>query len=98
MSIKQAILIIPLTLMLLGCSTPSVTEYVEVPVHLPSSLIHHPCDPIGVGNTVDSLTRAYIDNTICIGKYKSVVTSIDEYNNKIKSLKKSIEKEDDMVQ
>lgn len=75
-----------------------MTEYVEVPVHLPSSLIHRPCDPIGVGNTVDSLARAYIDNTICIGKYKSVVTSIEEYNNKIKSLKESIGEEDVRVQ
>lgn len=62
-------------------------EYVEVPVQLPVSLIHHPCDPMGVGNTVDSLVKAYVDNTVCIGKYKNVVNGIDNYNNKIKKLK-----------
>lgn len=61
-------------------------EYVKIPAPLPSSLIVHPCEPVGVGNSVHSLAKAYLDNTACIGMYKGVVKSIEGYNNRVKEL------------
>lgn len=66
----------------------SAREYVAVPAPLPTSLIIYPCAPLGAGSTVDSLTKAYVENTYCIGRYKGVVDSIAEYNNKIKEMGK----------
>lgn len=59
-----------------------VTKFVEVnvPTPIPNSLIHHPCSPVGVGNTVPSLAKGYTANTVCIGKYKEVVDGIGLYN------------------
>lgn len=61
-------------------------EYVEVPAPIPESLIIFPCEPVGVGRTVEDLANSYIDNVICIGRYKGVVRGFEEYNKTLRSL------------
>lgn len=58
---------------------------------MPNSLIDYPCDVVGVGDTVESIIKAYIENTTCVGQYKGVVKGIEGYNNSIKGIVKSIE-------
>lgn len=57
-------------------------EVVVVPTPLPNSLIYYPCEPIGAGNTTESLAKAYVENTYCIGEYKHVLDGIAVYNKK----------------
>ena len=73
-----------------GCSTPSVKEFVEIPAPLPDSIISFPCDVVGPGTTVTSLAQGYSENTICAGKFKSIVEGIKSYNEKTKQLEKDI--------
>jgi len=61
-------------------------RYVEVPAPLPDSLIHHPCSPVGAGDSVKSLQKGYLANITCIGKYKAVVDSIQIYNRELKNV------------
>lgn len=61
-------------------------EYVEVPAQIPTSLIIYPCEPVGVGETVGSLAKAYVDNTVCIGRYKGVVRGLEEWNDSVKEV------------
>lgn len=63
-------------------------EYVEVAAPIPTSLIIYPCEPVGVGETADSLAKAYVDNTVCIGRYKGVVRGLEEWNDSIKDVGK----------
>lgn len=58
-----------------------------MPAPIPSSLIKHPCQPVGAGDTVKSLQKGYIENLYCIGKYKGVVNSIESYNQNIEGLR-----------
>lgn len=60
----------------------------ETPVPIPESLLLNPCDAVGAGLTVDSLARGYVQNTTCIGEFKSTMSGVREYNNTIKDLKK----------
>lgn len=53
---------------------------------LPESLVVHPCEVVGPGNTVDSLTRGYALNTSCVGEYKITIDGIKKYNESQKEL------------
>lgn len=64
----------------------SAIEYRDRPVLVPESLLKHPCEPVGAGSTVGSLSTAYVKNVRCIGDYKSVVEGISEYNNRMKDV------------
>lgn len=57
-------------------------EVVVVPTPLPNSLIYYPCSPVGAGTTVETLAKAYVENTYCIGEYKDVLDGIAVYNKK----------------
>ena len=63
----------------------------EVPAPLPSHFLVKPCHPVGVGNTVGSLAKAYVENTGCVGKYEIVIDSIEEYNETIKEMNSDTE-------
>ena len=58
-------------------------EYEERLVITPDSLIYYPCEPVGPGRTVQSLQKAYVENTYCIGEYKDVLDGIAIYNKKM---------------
>lgn len=51
---------------------------------IPENLLVHPCAPVGVGDTVGSLARAYAINTTCVGDYKNTLQGIIDYNDFIK--------------
>lgn len=55
-------------------------EYVEVNAPIPEPLLHHPCEPVAAGNSLNSLAKGYVANTFCIGEYKAVVTGLEKYN------------------
>lgn len=63
-------------------------EYVtEIPAPIPKALIYYPCEPVGPGTTVNSLQKAYVQNTYCIGEYKEVIDGVDVYNKKQEGLR-----------
>lgn len=62
-----------------------------VPAPTPEHLLVVPCEPVGAGNTVESLQRGYIKNTVCIGEYRSVLEGIKEYNSAIRDIVKPTE-------
>ena len=68
----------------------SRVELVPTPEHL----LVHPCEVVGVGNTVESLAKGYIINTTCVGQYKSTLNGIKDYNKTIKDLTQQEDKSD----
>ena len=65
-------------------------QLVEVAAPLPDSLLYHPCDVVGAGNTVQSLAKAYVINTNCVGEYSIVVDKIIKYNEELKNARKQV--------
>jgi hypothetical protein len=65
---------------------------VETPAPIPEHLLTDPCDAVGAGLTVSSLSRGYVQNTTCIGQFKNTMGGVREYNNTIKDLKKKTNK------
>lgn len=55
-------------------------------VPLPDSLVQHPCEVVGPGDTVDDLIRGYVLNTSCVGEYKITVDGLIKYNNTLKGM------------
>lgn len=50
---------------------------------VPERLLKAPCEPVGVGETLEGLAKGYIKNTSCVGQYENVLESIRKYNNAI---------------
>jgi hypothetical protein len=53
---------------------------------MPDSLLVDPCEAIEAGETVRSLSKAYISNTICIGKYRLLLDKQKKYKDQILNL------------
>ena len=69
---------------LLGCSqNPPVIVYKEKIVLTPDSLLVHPCEATGAGDTVRSLARGYVKNTTCIGEYKLLLDKIIKHKSQV---------------
>lgn len=66
-------LIVSCLIILSACSPKVVTVVKEVPVLTPESLLVDPCEPVGAGDTVRSLARAYVTNTSCLGEYRLLI-------------------------
>ncbi len=60
----------------------------EVLVPIPEHFLLIPCEPVGAGETVESLQRGYVKNTVCIGEYRSTIDGIKDYNSVIKDISK----------
>lgn len=58
-------------------------RYVDKPVKVPERLLKAPCEPVGAGETLESLAKGYIKNTSCVGQYENSFESIRKYNNSI---------------
>lgn len=77
------ILLLSFLVLLSGCSTTTVTKWQDNPVKVPESLLKSPCTPYSAGDTLSTLTTAYIKNVTCIGEYESNLESIRQYNNRV---------------
>ena len=62
----------------------STKVYIPTASPIPDSLLFHPCDVSPAGKTDSSLVNGYIKNTSCVGKYKSVVNGLINYNRVLK--------------
>lgn len=45
----------------------------------PKEILIHPCHKIDAGDTVKTLAKGYVHNTICLDKYKDVVEGIERW-------------------
>lgn len=61
-------------------------------VPIPNSLLQHPCEPVGPGNTVESLAKGYAINTACVGEYKITIDGIKQYNKKQEELRDGLQR------
>lgn len=76
-------------LSLSGCSqNPPVIVYKEKIVLTPDSLLVHPCEATGAGDTVRSLARGYVKNTTCIGEYKLLLDKIIKHKSQVEEVYK----------
>ena len=77
------------SLILSGCSqNQPVTVYKEKVVLTPNSLLTHPCEAVGAGDTVRTLARGYVKNTSCVGEYKLLLDKIIKHKLQVKGLYK----------
>ena len=76
-------LILSFPILLSGCFPNTVYVQKEVPVRLPSSLLVDPCDPVSAGDTVESLAKAYVKNTSCVGEYIILLRKQREYTERV---------------
>ena len=60
-----------------------MTRYVDKPVKVPERLLKAPCEPVGAGETLESLSKGYIKNTSCVGQYENTLEGIRKYNSSI---------------
>ena len=60
-----------------------MTKWQDNPVKVPERLLKSPCVPYGAGDSLSSLSSAYIKNVTCIGEYESSLEAIRQYNNAI---------------
>jgi hypothetical protein len=66
-------------LILTGCSTKPIKTTTEVAVLPPEALLVSPCDNTKAGDTLESLSSAYIDQSGCIKKYKTTLQTLREW-------------------
>lgn len=71
-------------MILSGCSTNQSAPDVRF-VTIPESLLQEFCEWKNAGETVGSLTEAYVANTVCGKKYEAQVKEQKEFINKMKS-------------
>lgn len=62
--------------------------YKEKIVLTPDSLLVHPCEATGAGDTVRSLARGYVKNTTCIGEYKLLLDKIINHKDQVEEVYK----------
>lgn len=60
--------------------------YKEKIVLTPDSLLVHPCEATGAGDTVHSLAKGYVKNTSCVGEYKLLLDKIIKHKIQVQSL------------
>lgn len=53
---------------------------------MPDSLLIDPCDSVEAGETVGTLAKAYITNTVCIKEYKLLLEKQRRYKHEVEVL------------
>lgn len=71
-------------MILSGCSTNQSVPDVRF-VTIPESLLQEFCEWKSAGETVGSLTEAYVANTVCGKKYEAQVKEQKEFIKKMKA-------------
>ena len=49
---------------------------------VPESVLYIPCDPVGPGENIYSLSKAYVFNLNCLGEHRVVIEKAKELNKK----------------
>ena len=72
-------------MILSSCSTKPIKTTKEVAVLPPEALLVSPCDNTPAGDTLESLSSAYITQSGCVKKYKTTLQTLREWReDKIK--------------
>lgn len=71
-------------ILLTGCTTKYVYIDREVVKDIPEVMVTSPCNAQGAGKTVGSLSKGYINNTICLMDHKDQLKAIKQWHEEQK--------------